>query len=65
MTTEVLTSIFNQLVKVFGPIIANIAMKIIVREAKLEFTPEQIEQLNKNREKAKKNREDDAERAKG
>jgi predicted tellurium resistance membrane protein TerC len=64
MTTEVLTSIFNQLVKVFGPIIANIAMKIIVREAKLEFTPEQIEQLNKNREKAKKNREDDAERAK-
>lgn len=65
MTAEILDKIFKQLVNVVGPIIAQIVMKIIVREAKIQLTDEDRAKLDENRAKAKAAREDEARRAEG
>lgn len=63
MTEALLDRIFAELSKVVGPIIANLVLGIIIREAKLDFSEEQLAQLRANREAAIAARLDEARRA--
>lgn len=49
MTEQLLDRIFAELSKAVGPIVANLVLGIIIREAKLDFTEEQLAQLRANR----------------
>lgn len=64
MTKEILANINRQLTAVLGPIIADIVLRIIVREAKIDLSPEQLDQLQANRQKAVAAKADDENRAK-
>jgi hypothetical protein len=63
MTEQLLDRIFAELSKVVGPIVANLVLGIVIREAKLDFTEEQLAQLRANRESALASRLDDIRRS--
>lgn len=63
MTEQLLERIFAELSKVVGPIVANLVLGVIIREAKLDFTPEQAAELRANREAVLAARLDEARRA--
>lgn len=63
MTELLLERIFVELTKVVGPVVANLVLGIIIREAKLDFNEEQLAQLRSNREAATAARLDEAKRA--
>lgn len=64
MTKEVLARISQQLTTVVGPIIADLVLRIIVKEAKIDLSEEQLNQIQLNRLKAVSAKADDAKRAK-
>lgn len=63
MTQELLAKLLDALEKAVGPIIADLVMRIVVREAKLDFNESQLAQLNANRLVALKARADEVHRA--
>ena len=65
MTEQIFINIIGQLRQLLGPVIADIVARIILREAKLDFNPEQLKQLAENRAKAQKALVDEEKRAKG
>ena len=65
MTEALLDHIFAELSKVVGPIVANLVLGIIIREAKLDFSEEQLAQLRANREAVLAARADEARRSQG
>jgi len=63
MTQELFAKILASLEKVVGPVIAQLVLNIIIREAKLEFNDEQEAQLNLNRLRALEARADELTRS--
>lgn len=63
MTQELLAKLLDALEKALGPVIADLVLRIVVREAKLDFNADQLAQLNENRLVALAARADEARRA--
>lgn len=63
MSNEILQAILARVEALFGPIIAQALLRIIVKEAKLNLTTEQLDQLQVNRAKAQAAKADDQRRA--